>query len=84
MQRRMNLKRIRSIKLPSRKIHVFREFEEEDGKLVVQNSRGGSGRNNKKKKNNNSQLIRGKWTVIDSKDLVPGDICAIKFVSSSN
>lgn len=54
MQRRMNLKRIRSIKLPSRKIHVFREWEEEEGKLVLQTSRGGSGRNNKKKKNKNN------------------------------
>ena len=73
----MNLKRIRSIKLPSRKIHVFRDGG--DGS-AVQQSRGGKN----KKKMDNSTYIRGSWTVIDSKDLVPGDICAIRFTSSSS
>lgn len=62
MQRRVNLRRIRAIKLPSRKIHVFRE--------------GGSGaakRKNKKPGN----LINGEWVSIDSSELAPGDICAL-------
>ena len=76
MQRRMNLKRIRSIKLPSRKIYVFRDDE------VERDSQSSSKRGSGKQRKNKSNFIPGSWKIIDSKELVPGDICAIRFTAN--